>query len=107
MDLGIAGKWALVGGASKGLGMGCAQALLREFGSLAVLFNAAPEEIDRAIPKATGAGAVIAAARECTQEAMFQMVSGSPVRSNDAALHRYLQSRLGRLPEEHLHVVFV
>ncbi len=30
MDLGIAGKWALVGGASKGLGMGCAQALLRE-----------------------------------------------------------------------------
>lgn len=84
-----------------------AQTLLREFGSLAVLFNAAPEEIDRAIPQATGAGAVIAAARECTQEAMFQMISGSQVRSNDAALHRYLQSRLGRLPEEHLHVVFV
>ena len=30
MDLGIAGKWALVGGASKGLGLGCAQALVRE-----------------------------------------------------------------------------
>ena len=30
MDLGIAGKWALVGGASKGLGWGCAQALARE-----------------------------------------------------------------------------
>ena len=30
MDFGIAGKWALVGGASKGLGLGCAQALLRE-----------------------------------------------------------------------------
>ena len=30
MDLGIAGKWALVCGASKGLGLGCAQALLRE-----------------------------------------------------------------------------
>ena len=30
MDLGIAGKWALVGGASKGLGFGCAQALARE-----------------------------------------------------------------------------
>ncbi|MCK9516248.1 MAG: SDR family oxidoreductase [Ottowia sp.] len=30
MDLGIAGKWALVGGASKGLGHGCAQALARE-----------------------------------------------------------------------------
>jgi len=30
MDLGIAGKTALVCGASKGLGLGCAQALLRE-----------------------------------------------------------------------------
>ncbi len=30
MDLGIAGRWALVGGASKGLGWGCAQALALE-----------------------------------------------------------------------------
>jgi 3-oxoacyl-[acyl-carrier protein] reductase len=30
MDLGLKGKWALVGGASKGLGFGCAQALARE-----------------------------------------------------------------------------
>ena len=30
MDLGIAGKWALVCGASKGLGWGCAQALVCE-----------------------------------------------------------------------------
>ncbi len=30
MDLGIAGRWALVGGASKGLGFGCAQALALE-----------------------------------------------------------------------------
>ena len=30
MDLGIAGKWALVCGASKGLGLGCARALVRE-----------------------------------------------------------------------------
>lgn len=30
MDLGIASKWALVCGASKGLGFGCAQALVRE-----------------------------------------------------------------------------
>lgn len=30
MDLCIAGKWALVCGASKGLGFGCAQALVRE-----------------------------------------------------------------------------
>jgi 3-oxoacyl-[acyl-carrier protein] reductase len=30
MDLGIAGKWALVCGASRGLGFGCAQALVNE-----------------------------------------------------------------------------
>ena len=30
MDLGITGRWALVCGASKGLGLGCAQALVRE-----------------------------------------------------------------------------
>jgi 3-oxoacyl-[acyl-carrier protein] reductase len=30
MDFGIAGRWALVGGASKGLGLGCAQALAAE-----------------------------------------------------------------------------
>ena len=30
MDLGLAGKWALVCGASKGLGLGCAQALAAE-----------------------------------------------------------------------------
>ena len=30
MDLGIAGRWALVCAASKGLGKGCAQALVRE-----------------------------------------------------------------------------
>jgi 3-oxoacyl-[acyl-carrier protein] reductase len=30
MDLGIAGRWALVGGASKGLGWGCAAALVAE-----------------------------------------------------------------------------
>ena len=30
MDLGIAGQWALVGGASKGLGWGCARALALE-----------------------------------------------------------------------------
>ena len=30
MDLGLQGKWALVCGASKGLGLGCAQALVQE-----------------------------------------------------------------------------
>jgi len=36
MDLGIAGKWALVCAASKGLGKGCAQALAREGVNLVV-----------------------------------------------------------------------
>ncbi len=38
MDLGIASKWALVCGASKGLGYGCAEALVRE--GVHVLINA-------------------------------------------------------------------
>ncbi len=42
MDLGIAGRWALVCGASKGLGLGCAQALVREGVNLVI--NARGEE---------------------------------------------------------------
>ena len=37
MDLGIAGKWALVCGASKGLGRGCALALVREGVNLVIV----------------------------------------------------------------------
>ena len=43
MDLGIAGKWALVCGASKGLGAGCAQALVRE--GVNVVINARRAEV--------------------------------------------------------------
>lgn len=47
MDLGIAGKWALVCGASKGLGYGCAQALVRE--GVNVVINARnAEALDQA-----------------------------------------------------------
>jgi 3-oxoacyl-[acyl-carrier protein] reductase len=42
MDLGIAGKWALVCAASKGLGKGCAQALAREGVNLVVTARGAP-----------------------------------------------------------------
>ena len=41
MDFGIAGKWALVCGASKGLGFGCAKALVQE--SVNVVINARSE----------------------------------------------------------------
>lgn len=78
-----------------------------EFGSLGALLNAPPEEIDRALMHSVPAGAVIAAARDLTQEALRQQVRGSAVRSNDVALHRYLQSILGGLREERLHVVFI
>ena len=50
MDLGIAGKWALVCGASKGLGFGCAQALVRE--GVNVVINARnAETLQQAVAK--------------------------------------------------------
>jgi 3-oxoacyl-[acyl-carrier protein] reductase len=42
MDMGIAGKWALVCGASKGLGFGCAQALVREGVHVVLVARGAP-----------------------------------------------------------------
>src|SRR3954469_5199001 len=50
MDLGIAGKWALVCGASKGLGFGCAQALVRE-GVHVVLVARGVEALEAAVQK--------------------------------------------------------
>ncbi|MES3000182.1 MAG: SDR family oxidoreductase [Pseudomonadota bacterium] len=50
MDLGIAGKWALVCGASKGLGFGCAQALVRE-GVHVVLVARGAEALEAAVEK--------------------------------------------------------
>ena len=41
MDLGIKGKWALVCGASKGLGLGCAQALAAEGVNLLIVARGA------------------------------------------------------------------
>ena len=43
MDLGLQGKWALVCGASKGLGYGCAQALAREGVNLVVAARTAAD----------------------------------------------------------------
>jgi len=47
MDFGIAGKWALVCGASKGLGLGCAQALVCE-GVNVVIVARGPETLKQA-----------------------------------------------------------
>lgn len=68
MDLGIAGKWALVCGASKGLGFGCAQALAGEGVNLVI--NARnPEALADAAARLAalpGAGKVIATAADIT-----------------------------------------
>jgi 3-oxoacyl-[acyl-carrier protein] reductase len=61
MNLGITGKWALVGGASKGLGYGCAQALAREGVNVVIVargaevLEAAAERLrqDADLPKGT------------------------------------------------------
>ncbi|MEO8248292.1 MAG: SDR family oxidoreductase [Burkholderiales bacterium] len=56
MDLGIAGKWALVCGASKGLGFGCAQALVRE--GVHVVINArGAEALAQAVERLTAEAA--------------------------------------------------
>ena len=47
MDLGIAGRWALVCAASKGLGLGCARALVRE-GVNVVVAARGEDALDRA-----------------------------------------------------------
>jgi len=61
MDLGIKGKWALVCGASKGLGFGCAQALAREGAHVVIVargaeaLQAAAQALraDAGVPKGT------------------------------------------------------
>jgi 3-oxoacyl-[acyl-carrier protein] reductase len=61
MDLGITGRWALVCGASKGLGFGCAQALAREGVHVLLVARGAPAlqqavdtlKADAALPQGT------------------------------------------------------
>jgi len=61
MDLGISGKWALVCGASKGLGFGCAKALVED--GVHVVINARTEaSLQEAASKLRAAGAVWASA---------------------------------------------
>ena len=57
MDLGLAGKWALVCGASKGLGFGCAQALAREGAHVLLVARGAPALAD-AVARLQADGAV-------------------------------------------------
>jgi len=67
MDLGIKGKWALVCAASKGLGKGCAAALVRE-GAHVVITARGPEALEQAAIelRAFGGGEVRAVAGDIT-----------------------------------------
>ena len=64
MDLGIAGRWALVGGASKGLGWGCARALALDGVNVvmvsrgAEVLEASAAKLRAACAAKTGAGVV-------------------------------------------------
>ena len=72
MDLGIAGKWALVCGASKGLGRGCALALVRE-GVHVVIVARGREALERTAAELTALGGpsvqVLAVAEDITTAA--------------------------------------
>jgi 3-oxoacyl-[acyl-carrier protein] reductase len=70
MDLGIAGKWALVCGASKGLGYGCAASLAREGVNLVINARSPGPlaEAAKRIGDATGV-TVVAVACDITTEA--------------------------------------
>ena len=71
MDLGVNGKWALVCAASKGLGKGCASALVREGANVVItargadVLEATATEL-RALSAASGGGKVRAVAGDIT-----------------------------------------
>ena len=82
MDLGIAGKWALVGGASKGLGFGCAKALAQEGVNL-VINARQPAALEQAVAQLKALRSdikVIGAACDITtpegRETIFQVPGG-------------------------------
>ena len=86
MDLGLKGKWALVGGASKGLGFGCAQSLARE-GAHVVIVARGAEALEAAATELRQFGAtVIAVAVDITTDNGRQAiwsVAGGPGKNFD------------------------
>ena len=89
MDLGIKGKWALVGGASKGLGFGCAQALAQE-GVNVVMVARGAEVLNKAVEdlrvETGGKVQLIAVAEDITTEAGREAiwnVAGGPGKDYD------------------------
>lgn len=80
MDLGLKGKWALVGGASKGLGLGCAQSLAREGANVVIVARGA-ETLEAAATELRKLGTtILAVAADITtpvgREAIWSMAGG-------------------------------
>jgi 3-oxoacyl-[acyl-carrier protein] reductase len=86
MELGLKGKWALVGGASKGLGFGCAQSLAREGANVVIVARGA-EALDAAASELRKLGTtILAVAVDITtpegREAIWS-VAGGPGKNFD------------------------
>ena len=81
MDLGLKGKWALVGGASKGLGLGCATALAQA-GVNVVMVSRGAEALEASAAKLRLLGVtVLTVAQDITTEAgraAIWSVAGGP-----------------------------
>ena len=86
MDLGIKGKWALVGGASKGLGLGCATALAQA-GVNVVMVSRGAEALEASAAKLRALGVtVLTVAQDITTEAgraAIWAVAGGPGKNYD------------------------
>ena len=80
MDLGIKGKWALVCGASKGLGLGCAQALAAEGVNVVIVARGAEllESAAASLRALPGAANAIAVAADITTEPGRAAVFAAP-----------------------------
>ena len=80
MDFGIRGKWALICGASKGLGFGCAQAMAAEGVNQVIVArtSGALEEAAARLRAVPGAGAVIPVAADITTPEGREAALSSP-----------------------------
>ena len=82
MDLGIQGKWALVGGASKGLGWGCARALALEGVNVvmvargAEVLNQAVADLQKEAPGVTLLPVAADITTEAGRAALFSVAGG-------------------------------
>ncbi len=89
MDLGIKDKWALVGGASKGLGLGCATALAQA-GVHVVMVSRGAEALEASAAKLRALGVtVLTVAQDITTEAgraAIWSVAGGPGKNYDIVI---------------------